>query len=475
MVPKLHAKGSSFKGAAAYLLHDKGADTSERVAWAEVRNLAVDDPDLGWRIMAATAMDQERLKSQAGVKNTGRKSDKHVLHLTLSWHPEQRPSREDMAQAADGAIAALKAEDRQAMLIAHDDEAHAHVHILINRVSPEDGRHLSSSKEKLALSQWAQAYEQETGIYCENRIINNAERDKGDYVRGEKERPRHLYELEAANDNRYSRTILADQKAKDAALAVRGREMALEQRKALESLQAAHQTRKADIAAQRQKQAAQAKENVREAFRPRLVALNQQQRKDAALFSEMEKTFFGRARNTIKAMELARHVRGEDSSGIIKRSFRVVANAGARLEAFEKGQDAQRKALGREQAQAYRQEVAALKAAEAEQQRDNRARFMVEREALVRGQAIERDQIKADWAKRNDERKAIWERYRALAPSPARAKPEFDAATGKAGSERDQAKEAFKQRLVDRYIRAARTGAPAREQDNNRDRGDRER
>ena len=103
--------------------------------------------------MTATALEQSRLKAQAGVKNTGRKSDKHVLHFTLSWHPEQTPSPEDMASAADGAIAALKAEDRQAIFIAHDDEAHAYVHMMINRVSPIDGRHLSSSKEKLALSQ----------------------------------------------------------------------------------------------------------------------------------------------------------------------------------------------------------------------------------------------------------------------------------------------------------------------------------
>ncbi|MCI0658386.1 MAG: relaxase/mobilization nuclease domain-containing protein, partial [Acidobacteria bacterium] len=83
MVPKLHAKGTSFKGAAAYLLHDKGrAKTAQRVAWVEMRNLITDDPHVAWRVMAATAMDQDRLKELAGVKNTGRKSSASVLHLT---------------------------------------------------------------------------------------------------------------------------------------------------------------------------------------------------------------------------------------------------------------------------------------------------------------------------------------------------------------------------------------------------------
>ena len=82
MVPKLHPKGRSFRGAAAYLLHDKGrATTSHRLAWTETRNLATDDPHVAWRVMAATSLDSGRLKKQAGVKASGRKSDEHVLAL----------------------------------------------------------------------------------------------------------------------------------------------------------------------------------------------------------------------------------------------------------------------------------------------------------------------------------------------------------------------------------------------------------
>lgn len=99
---------------------------------------------------------------------------------------------------------------------------------------------------------------------------------------------------------------------------------------------------------------------------------------------------------------------------------------------------------------------------------------MADRDALVQCQGAEREQLKADWAKRSEDRKAVWERFRAIAPSPVRTKPEFDAATGRT-AERSEGKDAARQRLIDRYDRAARTGAPAREQDNSRDRGDRER
>lgn len=81
-------------------------------------------------------------QAEAGVKNTGRKSDLHVQHLTLSWHEDEADSldRESMLAAADSAITSLGAQDRQAMIVCHNDEPHPHVHILLNRVSPDDGR-----------------------------------------------------------------------------------------------------------------------------------------------------------------------------------------------------------------------------------------------------------------------------------------------------------------------------------------------
>ena len=75
-------------------------------------------------------------------------------------------------------------------------------------------------------------------------------------MRGEEECPRHLYELEAANDNLHAPKILADQKAKDAALARRERHMIEGHQKAWQSLRDTHQKRSMQIAANRRKQAA---------------------------------------------------------------------------------------------------------------------------------------------------------------------------------------------------------------------------
>ncbi|MEZ6069480.1 MAG: relaxase/mobilization nuclease domain-containing protein [Pirellulales bacterium] len=153
MIPKIHAKGHSFRGVAQYVLHDKDrADTDDRVAWFETRNLATDDANVAWRVMAATAMNQDLLKEAAGIKKTGRKSSAHVLHYTLSWHADEAEglTRDEMLRAVEGSLEALGrsptddregqlASEHQALIVCHNDEPQPHVHVIVNRVHPEHG------------------------------------------------------------------------------------------------------------------------------------------------------------------------------------------------------------------------------------------------------------------------------------------------------------------------------------------------
>lgn len=176
MVPRVGRQGKSFKGAALYYLHDKGASTAERVEYTETRNLPTDDPDLGWRVMAATAKDSDRLKRDAGVDRRGRKLTKPVFHLSTSWHPEQKPERAHMVSTMDSALAALGLERHQAVYVIHNDEPHPHIHAFVNLVNQDNGRSNSVRYSKKRLSLWAEAYEREHGIYCDKRIENNAKR-----------------------------------------------------------------------------------------------------------------------------------------------------------------------------------------------------------------------------------------------------------------------------------------------------------
>lgn len=224
MIPRLHPKGASFRGLGAYVLHDKDhAPTSERVGFTATRNMATNDPHVAIRVMAAVAMDQDRLKAEAGVKNTGRKSVKSVLHATLSWAKHETTSREEKEQAADSFLIAMGAQEHQAIYAEHTDEEHEHLHLIINRVHPESGKMLSSSKERLRASSWAEQYERERGeILCEQRAINNAARARGEFTRGKAAKTRAEFERDgAANDNRDP----AETK-KLAELARRGRDLA---------------------------------------------------------------------------------------------------------------------------------------------------------------------------------------------------------------------------------------------------------
>lgn len=184
MIPRLTAGGTSFKGAALYYLHDKREEgeeerlTSDRVTWTYTLNLPTDDPERAWRMMAHTAMAQGELKTAAGIKATGRKLIKPVMAFSLSWSPDEPPpAPHEMLEAAQEALAVLDLSEHQAIVVAHHDTAHPHVHILVNRVNPVNGIAHKGSLSKLRLSAWAEAYEERRGkILCLDRAANNARR-----------------------------------------------------------------------------------------------------------------------------------------------------------------------------------------------------------------------------------------------------------------------------------------------------------
>jgi hypothetical protein len=203
MVIRINPKGTAFKGLFGYLTDDKA-----RIAWIEMVNIGTPNPDIAWKVMAATAMSADYIKEKAGIKKTGRQSKAAVLHVTLSWDPDEKPSQADMSALAKRALAALKAQDRQAMIVCHKDTPHPHLHIMINRVSPRDGRMLSSSNDQLALSKLALAYEKETGkVVCPQRERNAEKRARGEYVRAEKAMPRPEYERMRAEQQKVEATI----------------------------------------------------------------------------------------------------------------------------------------------------------------------------------------------------------------------------------------------------------------------------
>jgi hypothetical protein len=170
MVPNISGNGRSFRGAGAYHLHDKPSEgeprprTSDRVAFTATRNLANEEPLPALDEMWRTAEDARHLKAWAGLAPSGRKSVAPVKTVSLAWAPGERPTREEMSRAADSFMKAMGWAEHQIIYVGHNDTRHCHLHLIINRVHPDNGRTLDDWQERKRAQNWAHAYEQQQGI-----------------------------------------------------------------------------------------------------------------------------------------------------------------------------------------------------------------------------------------------------------------------------------------------------------------------
>ncbi len=175
MIPHIAKTGWSFKGAAKYYLHDRDAQTDERVGWTYTHNVPTNDPNRAIKWMINTAQSAGHLKQQAGVAPTGRKLKSGMVYAySLSWHPEQQPDKQTMLDAALETLNLLKLQEHEALVVNHTDTAHDHVHVVVNLIHPENGKKAVVSYDRLTMSAWAEELEKENGkVYCEQRVINN--------------------------------------------------------------------------------------------------------------------------------------------------------------------------------------------------------------------------------------------------------------------------------------------------------------
>lgn len=180
MIPVIAEGGTSFRGVFQYLYYARESRDECRVIWSETRNMMTRCLQKAWKVMAFTVKVQDRLKAAAGRRNSGRKLEKPVFSYSLSWHPEQKPSKERMLMAVSRSLQALDLGEHEAMIIAHGDRRHPHVHIVVNRVHPVTGIAAPLRHSKRKLSEFAHLWEREEGkIYCQQREQNRQKRKQG--------------------------------------------------------------------------------------------------------------------------------------------------------------------------------------------------------------------------------------------------------------------------------------------------------
>lgn len=411
MVPDIAGTGHSFKGAMAYYLHDKRQEagaahllSAERVAWTATRNLATDDPQIATRIMIATANQADELKAAAGVRATGRKSKAHVYAYSLAWHPDEAGNldRAEMLRAADQTLKLLGAEKHQAIIICHTDRQHPHIHVVVNRVSPETGKMLPTSNDRLKLSDWANQYERERGQ------IVTPKREEKRMLR------EHFKERSARQDFAQAQRQKAEQKPR----AERSEGSILKElsdaQKKLHSLQwkklAADNKERRDavytVYGEAIKQAAAAR---KEANKPQWAQHFKEARAEQREFDRREQSISGIVRNALSTT-LHQQQRGEiPDKGRLAQTFRNVLDSHARRTAFAQQQeDARQLAAARFKA-ALDAEIGQIKDLRSRDLAAQRELYTQERAALIAKQDAEKAKMREAWRQLYERRRVAGE------------------------------------------------------------------
>nr|WP_234895108.1 relaxase/mobilization nuclease domain-containing protein [Agrobacterium vitis] len=119
----------------------------------------------------------KKRKIASGKPLRGRPSNRVVFQYSLSWHPTENPSREEMEQGADETLDVLGAANRQAIIFCHTHRENSIIQIVVNRVDVQTGLFLKLFNSMIKLSQWAREWEVRHGtIFTPNRKIALSEK-----------------------------------------------------------------------------------------------------------------------------------------------------------------------------------------------------------------------------------------------------------------------------------------------------------
>jgi relaxase-like protein/DNA relaxase TraI-like protein len=145
------SSGRRFAALARYLMFGRSGEEPERVAWTAGRNVGTDDPEVAAALMQATA-------------NANLDVESPVYHLTINFDPADPVTPERMQAVADRVLADLGLAEHQALLVAHRDRSHPHVHVMVNRVHPETGRAWNRWQDRPRIERALRELERELGL-----------------------------------------------------------------------------------------------------------------------------------------------------------------------------------------------------------------------------------------------------------------------------------------------------------------------
>ena len=346
------------------------------------------------------------------------------MHYTLSWAEDESEglTKEAMMGAAVASMKVLGkgkskkrpwrqfADEHQAVIVCHNDEKHPHVHIAVQMVHPETGRKLPTSHDQLKLSRWALKLERDAGqIRCPKRRTNTKRRDRGEYVTAEKHKPRHIFELERANqDHPAFDRVQSEQKRADDRLARKSEQLANSHEKRRDELDARNKAARTKIIEDGRRSVMAAKKRVRDSYAARWDRFYEAVDRDAEAFAADEDRLFGRAKNAFKTLNLTGLWDHRRRPRVLQKAFDVVTSSSARIERFRKQQLPKERALWLEQRRDEREAVQTAKRAAMQHVRDQRRGYLLERQTLSVQHRLENAKLRAEWRQRGIDRRAAW-------------------------------------------------------------------
>ena len=152
-------KGSSFTKLKTYLTKEKDPETGKEID----RGIVV----LSDNLLSLETADLEMM----GVAGENKINTDAVYHFQIAWRPGEHPTREQWERAAKVALAELGLAEHQYLIAAHDDKAHFHVHIMVNKIHPETYRAHTPYRDMFTLDktmrelETAQGWSQSVGLY----------------------------------------------------------------------------------------------------------------------------------------------------------------------------------------------------------------------------------------------------------------------------------------------------------------------
>ncbi|WGJ13875.1 relaxase/mobilization nuclease domain-containing protein [Methylocapsa sp. D3K7] len=427
-------RGTSFKGALVYVLHDKDAQTSERVGFVELHNLATDEPHRAWREMKALCDAADELKKRSGVKATGRKLTRPVYAFTLNWHEADNPDQAHMRETAFDALRTLGMEHCQSVIVEHTDRPHKHVHVIVNLVDPEIGQAVSLSNDAHKLDRWADNYEVTQGV-----IRSPDRRAKFHALDNGIEPPKRPTQAKSREEWEATRTLngeKAKQRAADikAAYAAHVANLKAAQASAFKARNAESEKLWNSYTADRKAvndryqpfidaiwkgrrtkpphpYTEQALHDLQESAEWKQIGRTQfAQRR---LFNAREHSLLGAIGNAVRLHYAAMRERGGLAS-----LFKLMISPAARRKQFERQQETEKQALRKRQAQSRNERAATLKAARRVELAKLSQEFQKDLDAMKTRHASEVAAQKAVWRQLAAEREKVWSDYRKEFPIP---------------------------------------------------------